>query len=60
MRLVVVSHPCAVALNQQLYAEVERATGWALTLVIPSNWRDEFGNLRAVERWLRVDAARAR
>jgi glycosyltransferase involved in cell wall biosynthesis len=44
MKLLVVSHSCATATNQQLYAELEELTGWDLTLVIPADWRDEFGN----------------
>ena len=44
MKLLVVSHSCATATNQQLYAELEDLTGWDLTLVIPADWRDEFGN----------------
>lgn len=44
MKLLVVSHSCATAINQQLYAELEELTGWGLTLVIPADWRDEFGN----------------
>lgn len=44
MKLLVASHSCATATNQQLYAELESLTGWDLTLVIPADWRDEFGN----------------
>jgi len=44
MKLLVVSHSCATATNQRLYAELESLTGWSLTLAIPAGWRDEFGN----------------
>src|SRR4051812_1281103 len=44
MKLLVVSHACARPANQQLYAELQRQTGWAMTLVVPRAWRDEFGN----------------
>jgi glycosyltransferase involved in cell wall biosynthesis len=44
MHLLVVSHSCATALNQEIYARIQRETGWKITLVIPDNWRDEFGN----------------
>lgn len=50
-RLLVVSHSCATAVNQQLYAEVERLSGWDISLVVPSNWRDEYGRVCEVERW---------
>lgn len=51
MRLLVVSHSCATPLNQQIYAEMERQTGWHLTLVVPADWRDEFGNRLPATRW---------
>jgi glycosyltransferase involved in cell wall biosynthesis len=44
MKLLIVSHSCATATNQRLYAELEAATGWDLTLAIPAQWKDEFGN----------------
>lgn len=45
MKLLVVSHSCATATNQRLYAELEALTGWSITLAIPANWKDEFGNV---------------
>lgn len=51
MKLLVVSHPCASPINQQFYAEVERAAGWTITLVVPSNWRNEYGQTVGGERW---------
>ena len=44
MHLLVVSHSCALALNRQIYAEIRRCTGWRITIVVPEDWRDEFGN----------------
>lgn len=44
MHLLVVSHSCATALNQEIYARIQRDTGWKITLVVPDQWRDEFGN----------------
>jgi len=44
MKLLVVSHPCATAANQRLYATMQSLSGWQVTLVIPANWKDEFGN----------------
>lgn len=44
MHLLVVSHSCATALNQDIYARIQRETGWKITLVIPDAWKDEFGN----------------
>lgn len=51
MRLLVMSHPCVTATNQQFFADVESATGWAITLVVPGNWRTEYGPIRQVSRW---------
>ncbi len=44
MHLLVVSHSCATALNQEIYARIQRETGWKITLVVPDQWKDEFGN----------------
>jgi glycosyltransferase involved in cell wall biosynthesis len=44
MRLLVVSHPCTTPINQQIYAELEQQTGWKISLIIPDQWKDEFGN----------------
>lgn len=43
MKLLVVSHACASPINQDLYAQLERLLGWNLTLVVPSNWVNEYG-----------------
>jgi glycosyltransferase involved in cell wall biosynthesis len=45
MHLLVVSHPCTTPINQQIYAELEQQTGWKITLIIPDQWKDEFGNV---------------
>ncbi len=44
MKALVVSHSCATAANQRLFARLAAATGWDVTLVVPARWRDEFGN----------------
>lgn len=44
MKILVVSHSCATAANQRLYAAWQARRGWAVTLAVPANWRDEFGN----------------
>ncbi len=40
-RLLVVSHPAVVNVNQEVYAELLRR-GWAVTIVLPENWRNEY------------------
>ncbi len=51
LKLLVVSHSCATPLNQQIYAEIRRQTGWDITLLVPDNWRDEFGNTLETTLW---------
>lgn len=41
MRLLVVSHPAAAAVNQRPYAALARL-GWEVHLVMPDRWRDDF------------------
>lgn len=50
MKLLVVSHPCVTPSNQAFFAELERQTGWALTLVGPATWRSEYGMTPALRR----------
>jgi glycosyltransferase involved in cell wall biosynthesis len=50
MKLVVVSHACATPSNQDLFARVERLTGWTVTIVLPRLWKGEYGALQA-RRW---------
>jgi len=46
-RLLVVSHPAVVGVNQEVYGELRRR-GWQPTLVLPERWRGEYskGELR--------------
>lgn len=43
-RVLVVSHSCANPINQQVYRELQKQTGWDLTILLPALWKDEFGN----------------
>lgn len=40
-RLLVVSHPAVVSVNQEVYRELTRRA-WDLTIVVPSRWRSEY------------------
>ncbi|MBD2079178.1 glycosyltransferase [Leptolyngbya sp. FACHB-17] len=51
MKLLIVNHSCTVSVVQQFYAEIEQQTGWELTIVMPENWKDEYGIRRKIERW---------
>lgn len=51
MKLLIVNHSCTVSVAQQFYAEIERQTGWEITIVVPENWKDEYGIQREVQRW---------
>jgi len=51
MKILIVSHPCAMAANQAVFAEMQRITGWDVRIVIPAHWRDEFGNALDQPDW---------
>src|SRR4051794_32020350 len=42
-RLLVVSHPAVVGVNQEVYAELRRR-GWEPELIVPARWRGEFSD----------------
>jgi glycosyltransferase involved in cell wall biosynthesis len=43
-RLLVISHPSVISVNQEVYREL-RSRGWELTIVVPSRWRSEYSQL---------------
>ncbi|HXP38308.1 MAG TPA: glycosyltransferase family 4 protein [Solirubrobacteraceae bacterium] len=43
-RLLVVSHPSVISVNQEVYREL-RSRGWEVTIVVPSSWRSEYSQL---------------
>jgi glycosyltransferase involved in cell wall biosynthesis len=40
-RLLAISHPAMVNVNQEVYRELQRR-GWEVTIVVPSHWRSEY------------------
>lgn len=40
-RVLVVSHPCVIDINQCVYLELRRR-GWELRIVVPARWRHEY------------------
>jgi glycosyltransferase involved in cell wall biosynthesis len=40
-RLLAISHPAVVNVNQEVYRELQRR-GWEVTLVVPNRWRSEY------------------
>ncbi len=40
-RLMVVSHPAVVNVNQEVYRELQRR-GWNVKILVPSRWRNEY------------------
>jgi glycosyltransferase involved in cell wall biosynthesis len=42
-RLLVVSHPAVVSVNQAVYRELQQR-GWDVTMVLPSRWRHSYSN----------------
>jgi len=51
VRLLIVSHSCVTPINQQIYAEIRKLTGWDFTLLVPETWNDEFGNIIQAANW---------
>jgi L-malate glycosyltransferase len=51
VKLLIISHSCTIPAGQQFYAEVERQTGWDITIVTPALWQDEYGNQLTTPRW---------
>ncbi len=42
-RLLVVSHPAVVSVNQEVYRELARR-GWTVSIVLPSRWRHDYAD----------------
>ncbi len=40
-RLLAISHPAVVNVNQEVYRELQRR-GWEVTIVVPGRWRSEY------------------
>ncbi len=40
-RLLVISHPAVLSVNQEVYRELSRR-GWEVTIVLPSRWRHDY------------------
>jgi L-malate glycosyltransferase len=51
MRLLILSHPCVTAINQQFFAAVEELAGWELTIIVPSSFRNDYGAVVRPRRW---------
>ena len=43
-RLLAISHPAVVNVNQEVYRELQHR-GWEVTIVVPSRWRSEYSQL---------------
>jgi glycosyltransferase involved in cell wall biosynthesis len=50
-RLLVVSHPAVVDVNQEVYRELSRR-GWQVTIVVPDRWRHEYSQSDVAPRAL--------
>ncbi len=48
-RLLTVSHPAVVNVNQEVYRELA-ARGWEVTIVVPSRWRHEYSKAAIVPK----------
>jgi glycosyltransferase involved in cell wall biosynthesis len=43
-RLLVVSHPCVVTVNQEVYRELAGREGWEITIVVPKRWSHPYAD----------------
>jgi glycosyltransferase involved in cell wall biosynthesis len=43
-RLLVISHPAVVSVNQEVYLELARR-GWNVTIIVPDRWRHEYSDV---------------
>lgn len=48
MNLLVVSHACVTSVNLRFFAEIQRETGWRVSIMGPSNWIDDYGTERSL------------
>ena len=51
MKLLVISHACVTPVNQGFYADVARLTEWSVSLVIPSQWSNDYSSDIRTSRW---------
>ena len=51
MKLLIISHSCITPINQQFYVELERQTNWQITIVTPSHWKTEYGQVLSAKPW---------
>lgn len=50
MNLLVLSHACVTPTNQAFFTEIQRQSGWSVTIAAPARWHGEYGT-RTLERW---------
>lgn len=45
MHILIASHACSLPQNQQIFSLAAKQRGWKVTLVLPSNWKNEYGRI---------------
>ena len=56
MKLLVASHACALPQNQQLFALAAKQRGYRFTMVLPQEWKAEYGNRLKAQLYQGFDA----
>lgn len=46
---MIASHACSLPQNQRIFSLAAKQRGWKVTLVLPSNWRNEYGNIHEAQ-----------
>ncbi len=51
MKLLVVSHACVTAVNQAFFADLVAVTGWSVSIMMPSQWKNAYSSSIIPETW---------
>jgi L-malate glycosyltransferase len=51
MKLLVLSHACITPVNQQFFSEIESQSDWEITIIVPSSWKNDYGNVITLCKW---------
>ncbi|NJK34756.1 MAG: glycosyltransferase family 4 protein [Oscillatoriales cyanobacterium SM2_2_1] len=50
-RVLILSHACVTAINQEFFATLAHLSGWQVTVITPSRWRNDYGRVLEPQRW---------
>ncbi|EMI19805.1 glycosyl transferase group 1 [Rhodopirellula maiorica SM1] len=56
LKLLIASHACALPQNQKIFAIAASKRDWDVTMVLPQQWRNEYGDLMPADLYPEFDA----